>query len=278
MDRQPVVCFHTLGDTNLKRAEDASVFVPPWLVGVLDGAKAPFGDNTWPGPQSPTQRLVSVAVAACHLAGPGTDLPSLAREINRRIRETLGVGGAEDPAAFPSATFALGRVTDSGGLEILQGADSLIAIEFSDGSHWATPNTVFRHTSEFLEAMKGIEPKSERWHEVRAEVLPAIQGRINKPGGWPMLNGDDAVEQYWLHRAFEPGKVGRVLFFTDGLISLSHSKAMEDASVVRELFRTYDDRGFEGIYESTRQEAMRSSDGRKPYVGEATAVALNMNT
>ena len=275
MDKQ-VVFFHTLGDTNLGRAEDAMVFVPPSLVGVLDGAKPPVGDMEWPGPQSSTQRLVSVAVGTCQMADPSTTLRDLARQINGRIRETMGSGGAEDPAAFPSAAFALGRVTENGGLEILQGADSLIALEFSDGSYWATPNSVFEHTEESHEAVKGIAPGSTEWHKVRARVGPEIQRRINKPGGWPMLNGDDAVEQLWLHRVFEPGKVRRALFFTDGLLPLLRLKALELESAVRELFREYDARGFEGICESTRQEAMRSSDGRKPYVGEATAVALNM--
>ena len=45
MDKQ-VVFFHTLGDTNLGRAEDAMVFVPPSLVGVLDGAKPYVGEAT----------------------------------------------------------------------------------------------------------------------------------------------------------------------------------------------------------------------------------------
>ena len=44
MDKQ-VVFFHTLGDTNLGRAEDAMVFVPPSLVGVLDGAKPYVGEG-----------------------------------------------------------------------------------------------------------------------------------------------------------------------------------------------------------------------------------------
>ncbi|MEK7535894.1 MAG: hypothetical protein AAB590_02690 [Patescibacteria group bacterium] len=280
MSEQRVVFFHTLGDTHLERAEDALVFVPPSLVGVLDGSH-PIIDNSEREPQSPTQRLVSIGVATCQMADPSTDLRSLVAQINRRIRETMGNGGSEDQAVFPSAAFALGRLTAEGGLEILQGGDSLVAVEFSDGSCLATPNTVFKHTEECQEAVRGLEPGSREWHDVRARVGPAIQRRINKPGGWPMLNGDDAVEHYWLHRVFGRGVVRRALFFTDGLLPLSALKALERESNVKKLFKAYDDRGFEGIYESTKRHALAesksSSNKRTPYVGEATAIALNLN-
>jgi len=201
--------------------EDALLLTPEaGVFGVIDGVSGltPFRDAKG----RTAGRIASELVASCFAGAGGADLERTTLEANARLRGEMErlKGRSEDAGSRWGAVHAVVRV-DEDRVAWVQSGDCMVYAVYEDGVVRAvTRDSVESHDERALALWRREYPgeweRRARPPEV-TEALRANRRRANRPGGYSVINGDDA-----LARHLESGKLARsglahLLLVTDGI-------------------------------------------------------------
>lgn len=195
-------------------------------------------------------------------------------EMNENVASLVGKDLLDRPEYRPSASFGAVSIHD-GGLEIVQGGDTIVFIRYRSGHVWATPNLVHPHTVELRARRAGIDEHSPEWDQSALDIVLEIQSRTNTKDGWVGLNGQRyAVNNMCFRWIKEYETIRDILVLTDGF--LPFSLAADTKKLARQMFNKLDEGGIPQIQAWQESIDMNDHETANPYLPEGTALHIQV--
>ncbi|MGE6228795.1 protein phosphatase 2C domain-containing protein [Paenibacillus chitinolyticus] len=221
--------------------EDALLLAPEeGLFGVIDGVS---GLTAYRDAQGRTAgHIASTLVAACFAGAGKADLERTTLEANARLHGEMerleGQGRSEDTGIRWGAVHAVVRV-DEDRVAWVQSGDCMVYAVYEDGVVRAvTRDSVEPHDERALALWRREYPGEWERRVQPPEVTEALREnrrRANRPGGYSVINGDDALGWH-----LESGNIARsglahLLLVTDGIYPWREEHRRSTEEWVREV-------------------------------------------
>ena len=208
--------------------ESRLIFCPPYFFGVVNGSSEFRHPDDKPrlfdgktGGQLAANMICSAISKASATECLAMILSDANRELSKIIKETKL--HRNEPETFPSASFAIVKVTDDG-ICVVQGGNCLMVWRMKDGTLHATSNGMYEYEKDMLcavetSARNARGDKNKIW---RDNILPFAQRyreEINAvQGGFSLFNGQLVSCGFWKNFELSREDVARLLLFTEGAV------------------------------------------------------------
>lgn len=251
------------------------------LAAVFDGVSGLYVPSSGPtlfGNLTGGQEVCRIASITISFTFPQERLDSTLRKLNREIANTMLSRGLsmEKSDKIPGAAFVAARITDEA-VEIVQGADCFAVWLLKDGTIGTTSNQVFSHEREMRKIISALmEKHSGDRNKLWKELIPILSKlrlqRVNKEGGYALLNGQLEVKKYWQEVNLLRDQIRLLLLFSDGLVPFEET---ENAQALGEMVvPLYLSGGLRGILRITREIEEKAKATSHIDHAEATAIAI----
>lgn len=269
--------------------EDGFVFSPPFFLGVSDGVSGLYMPDKGPvlfGGKS-GGRMVSDVISKTFLTAASKE-DSLeefiirANEEVRGIQESLGFYEESHTDLLAGATFAIAKLGNENGIEIIQCGDAFAVVETHEGKVLATRNQTFQHDTEARKIIAELmrkhgENRREMWRQFGPILSQMRLRNVNRKteAGYGLLNGQSSFKDFCQRIVVPQDQVHLVLLFTDGLIYYPDSK--NETLLAQKVLSLYWQGGLGAILEETRKKEAAEKEVSHVDHAEATAIAIEFD-
>ncbi|SFG21668.1 hypothetical protein SAMN04488025_12118 [Planifilum fulgidum] len=214
------------GDWN----EDGLILHPPaHRYGVVDGATG-FDPVRDPLGRTPGRIAMETVVSTSLGEKDSASLRFLTLEANRRLRTLMQSYGVDvsDPSRRWSAAHAVVQIRGDH-LEWVQSGDCKIYAASRDGEVLSLAEDRVKPLddlvlSRWVEEFEGSRPDGVLPEPIR-EDLRKNRARANRPGGYPVINGDPALEKHLQSGTLSLKGLSFLLLVTDGMVPRHRDEA-----------------------------------------------------
>jgi hypothetical protein len=179
---------------------------------------------------------------------------------------------------LPGAAFALAKI-DGETIYIIQGADCFVVWRRRNGEICATANQVYSHDLEMRQMIAGLLAKhggdrKEAWQDFMPFLSKARLNKVNKPGGYALLNGQEEVRHFWQVINLPRKETNLIVLFSDGLVPFSDT---QDAQLLGEkVVELFYQGGLAAILNRTRAIEEKEKSTTHIHHAEATGIAIEL--
>lgn len=261
-------------------SEDRIILSLPF-VGVADGVsglylpeESPTLFNGRTGGQMAADYLAK-AITSAPLGSTTEEIFNLANTFIHQEQAPYGFYGRGEIECLAGTTLALAKI-DTEEIEILQCGDCMALWVTSNGKVEMTPNQVFSHEMEMrtriVELMrKHGNDRNKMWQEFTPILATMRRQRVNRPGGYGLLNGQREAQEMWQRLVLRRQDIALLLLFTDGLV---YPEESGDEDLGQRILVLYRGGGLDAILAETRRREERERDTSHIDHAEASGVAI----
>jgi serine/threonine protein phosphatase PrpC len=226
-------------------------------------------------------QLVCEAVRnAVSAIGIGDTIESLISMANLRIREfvTHYQLPIQSSDLLPGAAFVFVKI-DGQKIRIIQGADCFAVWQKNNGNIGVTRNQVFLHDLRVKQMIADLmrEHGGDRqkvWQGLTPTLAEFRLKHVNKRGGYALLNGQEAVYNYYRRITLLRDDIQLLILGSDGIVPFSDTK--DKRLLGRRVIKQFYKGGLAAILNRTRDIEEKEQNTSHIHHAEATAIAIEL--